>query len=196
MRNRQIAIHRRLDRFARLLAPLCLAAAVTAVAAGPTFAVGNNGPDITVAGFGATATVYVGCDAVNHSMTVSAKATTFQSMGLYGPVVGPYDAGQWIRYNVWAREINASEYTPVYTWSSWQWITSLSSTMYIERMISAQDLGTNVVNGAAGHGYEVKVQVDWWTGAENVVDVQPTYSQTYTSDPFNTWYLQPGYCHL
>ena len=121
----------------------------------------------------------VACDAGNGTMTVSAQTTPMQAYGFAGPTTGPYDGGQWVRYNVFARDIEVSTWTPVYTWSAWQWVPGAVSTMYVERLTVPADLGSNVVDGFSGHNYAVLVQIDYWTGAENIGNVEPEYTQTY-----------------
>jgi hypothetical protein len=183
-------------RLTRLLAPLLLAGTLATVAAAPTLAADNNAPNITINGYGASVGVHVACNAANHTMSVSTEATTLQTIGWLGVTTGQYDAGQWVRYNLWARDITASAFTPIYSWSEWQLVTSVTSTQHVERLDLPQDLGTNVVTGTARANYEILVQVDWWTGADNIVNVVPVYSQTYTADAYNTYVFEPGYCHL
>jgi hypothetical protein len=194
--NTQPTSPRPSSRLRRLLAPLCLAATLTTLAAAPTLAADNNAPNVTINGYGASVGANVACDAASHTMSVSARATTLETMGWLGVTSGPYDAGQWLRYNVWARDITASEYTPIYAWSEWQVVKSVTSTQYVERLDVPQDLGTSVVTGRAGHNYQILVQVDWWTGTDNIANVLPAYTQSYTADAFNTYHLEPGYCHL
>ena len=86
-----------------------------------------------------------------------------QAYGFAGPTTGPYDGGQWVRYNVFARDIEVSTWTPVYTWSAWQWVPGAVSTMYVERLTVPADLGSNVVDGTPGHNYAV---LDFGGGVE------------------------------
>ena len=183
--------HNRSRRLPRIVATLGGAVLVLAGAVGPVAA------DEPYYGYKATTTASVSCDDATNTMSVSAYATTMQAQGFYGPTTGVYDAGQWMRYNVFARELGASSWTQVYTWSSWQWIVSLQPTsMSGVTMQSPQNLGTSVVNGTDGHSYEVLVEIDFWTDRENVFDVTPSYSQALQTDAFNTFYFTPGYCHL
>jgi hypothetical protein len=93
---------RSFSRLGRLLAPLGLAVAVATMSAAPAFAAGNNAPNLTSNGYDASVASYVACNASNGTMTVSVTATTLQSIGWLGQTTGPFDGGQWIRYNVWA----------------------------------------------------------------------------------------------
>ncbi|MEO5965251.1 MAG: hypothetical protein ABIR11_07275 [Candidatus Limnocylindrales bacterium] len=177
------------------IASIGLGLLLVAMTASPTLAFDNNAPNATVAGNGVSVSAFVACDAASGTMHVSATASTMQPEGFAGPVAGPYDAGQWVRYDVFAREVGANDWTEVYAWSNWEWIVSLTSTMYVEMLQVPQDLGASDVSGTVGHNYEILVQVDYWTGVENVVNVTPTYAQALATD-WNTYYLTPSYCHL
>jgi hypothetical protein len=174
----------------------CLSAAMATglVAASPAAAVANNAPNLTIGGYGVSVSADVSCDKATRTMTVSESASTMQASGLYGPIVGPYDNGQWVRYNVWARNTRTTTWTQIYTWSPWQFIAGVSSTPLVERLQNVTDLGTNRVTGAAGNNYQILVQVDWWTGRDNIVNVTPSYTQPYRTDAYNVYYLHPSAC--
>jgi hypothetical protein len=193
--SRTLLVSRPRRALSSAVAAAALATTLLAVTAAPTLAYGNNGPSATLGGYGVTVGASVGCDPRSATMTVSASATTMQASGMLGPTVGPYDAGQWIRYNVFSRELGAASWTQVYNWSNWQWIVSTSGNGDVQ-IVSPVDLGTNnLVTGTPGHNYEVLVQIDYWTGVENVINVTPSYSQTLSLSGID-FSLQPGYCHL
>ena len=185
-----------IGRITRKLSAVAAVFAVTALASSPAHALNNNAPNLTIGGYGVSVGANVFCDKASRSMTVTESTSTMQSSGPFGPVAGPYDAGQWVRYNVWARDITASKWTQIYSWSPWAYIKTLTSTMYVERLQVPADLGTNRVFGSAGHSYQVLVQVDWWTGKDNVANITPNYSQVYKTDAYNTYYFEPSMCQF
>jgi hypothetical protein len=178
-------------RLVLLLASLGLAATLAGMTAGATLA-----SDAPVSDFTYTAYASVDCDASTARMGVTAMATTWQGEGfLMGWVPTAYDAGQYMSYTVLAREVGQTAWTTVFSWSPWQLVRS----MRIDGEFSINTptaLGTSVVQGVRGHDYEVRVQVDFWTGAETVVEVPVTYNQTLTTSPYSTYFLNPSYCHL
>lgn len=180
---------------AGILAPLAAATVMIAMTVSPALAMGDNAPNLTVAGYGVFVGANVFCDKAARTMTVSARTSTMQAYGYAGGMAaGPYDNGQWVRYNVWARDINAASWTQMYSWSKWDWKQTLTSTSLVERLPVPADLGTNLVLGSAGHNYQILVQIDWWTNKDNVANITPTYSQVLKTDNFNTYYYNPSSC--
>lgn len=182
-------------RITRVVVALAAAGTMALLTVSPAQAVNDNASNLTVAGQGVTAGASVTCDPTNKTLTISARTTTMEASGFAGPIAGPYDSGQWIRYNVWTRDADGNgDWAPLYSWSPWQWVTSLTSTAMVERLSVPVELGTNVGNGQPGHNYQALVQIDWWTGVDNVADITPVYYQAYTADPFNTYYFNPSRC--
>ena len=183
-----------IGRIASKLSAVAAVFAVSALVASPANALDNNAPNLTVGGYGVSVGADVYCDKATRTMTVNERTSTMQSSGPSGPVAGPYDAGQWVRYNVWARETAAASYTQIYSWSQWRYISTVTSTPYVERLEIPAELGTNRVTGAAGHNYQVIVQIDWWTGKDNIANITPSYSQILKTSPYTTYYLEPSKC--
>lgn len=182
-----------------LLALLVPAVAMTAltVTAAPAQADlidSNNAPNYTVAGYGVNVSSTTFCDKASRTMTINAQTSVMQAYGYGGMTTGPYDSGQWVRYNVWARDVNGGAWTQIYTWSKWTYISGITSTPYIERLAWLTDLGTNRVIGTAGHSYETLVQIDWWTNKENIVNFFPVYTQVFKTDNFNSYTFNPSRC--
>jgi hypothetical protein len=177
-----------IQRLTTSLASLGLAALVACAAAGPAAAAEP------VNGYTVTAYGSVGCDAATSTMSVSAFAMTWQGEGaLLGWQPTEYDAGQWMRYDVLVREVGQTDWTTIYTWSDWSFVTTM--TINGDMAINTPaELGTSVVQGVAGHAYEVLVQVDFWTGVDNVYDTETTYTQTLSTSPYSTYYLNPSAC--
>lgn len=48
---------------------------------------------------------------------------------------------------------------------------------------------SNKVFGSAGHNYQVSVQIDWWTGTDNVASFVTSYTQILSGR-----YLNPSSC--
>jgi hypothetical protein len=178
------ALHR---RSIRLAAPFALAAAMVASIAAPALAA------TPVSRYTLTAYSNVGCNAANATMSVSASVTTMQGEGFLGGYVPTeYDAGQWMRYRVFAREIGQAAWTPVFTWSAWEWVQSMTFSGEVS-INSPVSLGTSVVQGTPGHRYEARVQVDYWTGQENLYEAPASYSQT-LSIGWYTYDVTPSFC--
>ena len=114
--------------------------------------------------------------------------------GPSGPMAGPYDAGQYMRHNVFVREAGQSEWTLIFTWSPWGWVQSstVSGMFTIDRMA---DLGSDVISVTPGHAYEVLVQIDFWTGVSNVINVTPDYGEV-TDGSIPSYILSPGVCRM
>jgi hypothetical protein len=178
---------------------LGVALLATAVLTGsPAQALDNNGTNLNIGGYGVAVAANVFCDKAARTMTVSGAATVMQANNGYGPVLGPYDNGQWLRYRVLARDIKSSGWSEVYSWSQWSYIKGFYSTGSLlfgaERSPTLTDLGPLRVTGSAGHNYEVMMQVDWWTTKDNVANVPPTYTQNFRTDAFNTYPLNTSNC--
>jgi hypothetical protein len=161
----------------------------------PVRAVEDNAPNLIVAGYGVHASASVSCDASNRSMVVTASASTMQASSYSGGVTsGPYDDGQLVTYNVWAREVNAPFWSQMYSWSQWQRIKTFNLSADGIVLIIPVDLGTNVVYGSPGHDYQVVVQIAWLTDQPNIANITPTYYQSYRADDFNTYPFNPTRC--
>jgi len=187
-----------MHRTGRIVGTIPVVAAVAiglAMSASPIRAVDDNAPNVAIGGYGVHASASVLCDPANRSMTVTATASTMQASGFLGGITaGPYDNGQLVTYNVWARETTAAAWTQVYSWSPWQAIRSMFATADGALLVIPRDLGTNLVYGIAGHDYEVVIQISWWTGQANTANVTPTYFQSYRTDAFNTYIFNPTHC--
>lgn len=170
-------------RLAGSLVSLGLATLVVAGAAGPAQA---------SSGYQVTAYSSVGCDASTSSMAVTAYAMTWQPDSL-GWQPGEYDNGQYMSYNVLVRERGQADWTTIYTWSDWTFIRSMSinGDMAIN---TPTEIGTSVVQGVAGHTYEVLVQVNFWTGQENVYNAETKYTEPLSTSPYSTYWFNPSAC--
>ena len=109
------------------LASLGLAGTLIGATASSTMAFNPNQPNGYLAGFGVNVGAHVVCDDANHRMWVSAEAMVMTAQGTAGPMPGPYDAGQYLRYNVFVREVGQADWWPIYSWSPWIWTTTRAS---------------------------------------------------------------------
>ena len=165
---------------AGILASVAAAALIVVINVSPAHAEFAQAT-LDVAGYGVTAYATVECNDVTQTMDVSARTSTMEARNWLGAwISGPYDNGQWVRYDVLARDISVQSWTEVYTWSPWYWISTLtwpSPDMPDMHVTVPAELGSNRVSGAALHDFEVMVQVDWWTGQDNVASIPTTYSE-------------------
>lgn len=175
------------------------AAIVAAMSLGVTAVAQDNFS--TGDGYKGYASASVLCSPTTGTMTVTATARTLTLEGFYGPIPGPYDQGQFMRYDVLTRELGTAGWQTSYTWSPWQWVVSQIRSG--DGSVSVpRDLGTSALRGLAGHAYEVLVQVDFWKGLDFVVDVtDPRYQSTLYLDPsnptsYNTYPLTTSYCQM
>ena len=186
---------RAIGRIANALRVATVATMMVVTSVSPALAVDDNAPNLTLGGYGVNASASVICDPLTRSLTVTARASAMQGVSYSGGVTyGPYDNGQWLTYNVWAREVTAPNWTLLYDWSMWQFIDTFTDDPNRGVLITPVDLGVNVVNGAAGHNYQALVQISWYTNQMNVANVTPVYHQIYRADDFNTYPFNPTRC--
>ena len=119
----------------------------------------------TVAGYNVQAGASVVCNNAQRTMTVSARASTMQATGPFGPMPGPYDNGQYFTYRVLVRDMTSTTWGVTYSWGQWSWIKGkyASGDFLFPTMNAFPDLG---ISTRAGHNYQVIFQFDWWTGKE------------------------------
>lgn len=170
----------------KVAAALVLAGVLTLMVASSAFAdsyVFNNG-------YRAEASAQVYINRVNHTMTLrNISASAMAKIPYYssGYTPGVFDKGQPVRYDVQTR-VNYGGWTTLYSWSNWILIkgmtvtpgTSLYDPLYnfYQSVLNPRNI---VISGRAGHTYQVRVQVAWYTGyytsAYKIypVNVTPTY---------------------
>jgi hypothetical protein len=169
------------------------ASAFAVLGAAPAQAVNDNGPNLTFNGWGVSAGTSVSCNQASVRMTVQTTTSTTGVYGFAGQVASPYDAGQYISHRVWARDVNTARWTLIYNWAPWtryQTMLAVGDGWVVQPAV----IGNDVVYGAAGHNYFVLVEVDYWTGRDNVVTLPTTYFQSYRADSFNTYPFETSRC--